>query len=702
MARQEEPAVLPEREHYDARRRGESRLLSDVQHGVARILARSGDVAASSAELLQLLGNTLGWELGEVWLAGPQGLLTRSAWWVAAGVPGESFAAIRGTPEYAYGEDVLSALWMSHGTFDGSPAAPGPFDREVLTRAASAAGLTTDGSLSTMGFPIATGDRVIGAALLLSRDRKEAAFPALLQVLTEAGGQLGQLVARRWAEEALEKERLFLRELLDTLSEGIMACDAEGRVTLLNRAARALHAEGSDSKLDLHRADGRTPLAASEVPMARALNGELIEDLEVTVPGDGRARHLVTFGRPIVTESGQKLGAVVAYHDVTERRLLEQQLRQAQKMEALGRLAGGVAHDFNNLLTTVLGYAELHLADVPSTSPLSADLEEIRKAAHRGAGLTRQLLAFSRRLPMELSSVDVNALVKEMEGMLRRLIGEDIDLRTRLAPGLGRVTADAGQLEQVLLNLAVNARDAMPEGGRLVLETRSVALDEEGARHYLGLAPGDYVELAVSDTGHGIPAEILPRIFEPFFTTKAEGKGTGLGLSTAYGIVRQTGGLLSVYSEVARGTVFKAYLPVGQGTRKERQSAAALPVATGDGETILLVEDQSSLLRLAKAVLERAGYRVLAASGAATALAAVQRHGAPIQLLLTDVVLPELSGPRLAEQLRLRQPGLRTLFMSGYTDLTLLPDDVLSEEAHFLQKPFTPTTLLRRVRAAMS
>ena len=379
----------------------------------------------------------------------------------------------------------------------------------------------------------------------------------------------------------------------------------------------------------------------------------------------------------------------------------EAQLRQSQKMEAIGRLAGGVAHDFNNLLSVILSYADIILADLPATAPLRPDLEEIRLAGRKAAALTRQLLAFSRQQVIAPRVVDLNAIVAAMGSMVRRVVGEDVVVRTVAAAGHGRCNADPSQREQVLLNLVVNARDAMPAGGHLTIETADVELDDDHARRHLGVTPGAHVMLAVSDTGHGMDRETQERIFEPFFTTKELGKGTGLGLSTVFGIVQQNGGTIWVYSEPGRGTTFKIYLP----RTDDPVGAVAEPVAVGPlrgSETILLVEDDDQLRVVSRGMLERAGYTVLAACHGADALLQATRHPGPIDLVLTDVVMPRMSGREVARRLTALRPGIRVLYMSGYTEDAIVHHGVLDPGSTLLQKPITPDTLGRAVRQVLA
>jgi signal transduction histidine kinase/ActR/RegA family two-component response regulator len=383
-------------------------------------------------------------------------------------------------------------------------------------------------------------------------------------------------------------------------------------------------------------------------------------------------------------------------------RRAEDQLRQAQKMEAMGRLAGGVAHDFNNLLTVILSYGRFVAEDLGQEHPSYPDVLEITQAAERGAELTRQLLAFSRRQVVETVELDVNEVLRGMEKMLRRLIGEDVSLSTVLAPELGRVQMDPGHLEQLVMNLVVNARDAMPDGGKLTLETSRMMLDRAYARGHLEAKPGPYVMLAVSDTGVGIPPELQQRIFEPFFTTKEKGHGTGLGLSTVYGIVKQSGGDLHVYSHLGRGTTFKIYLPLVADVAEVEQEEASHEPTEPAVESILLVEDEPAVRAVASRAIRKAGYRLFEAADPAEALALADEQLDGIHLLVTDVVMPEMNGRELAERLSGRVPGLRVLFMSGYTGGALAHQKVLAAGAAHLQKPFTPDALIEKIRAALS
>ncbi len=408
----------------------------------------------------------------------------------------------------------------------------------------------------------------------------------------------------------------------------------------------------------------------------------------------------------ICDDKGNPLGMRGVTTDITaskeaerSRAQLEEQLRQAQKIDSIGRLAGGVAHDFNNILTAIRGYAELMLLELKPGDPMRSSVTEIRRAGERAAELTRQLLAFSRRQLLQPRVLALNSLIADSIKMLKRLLGEDIELVTLLDPELGHVKADAGQMDQVILNLALNARDAMPQGGKLTLETRNVMLQEEYAQKHFSLQPGSYIMLAISDIGCGMDPQTLSHIFEPFFTTKDPGKGTGLGLSTVYGIVQQSGGSIWVYSEPGRGTTFKIYLPrieesLGEAEDKQRTEADS----PRGSETILVVEDDEIVRKLTSQALRRYGYRVVEAANGREALLESEKHPGTIPLMIADVVMPQMSGPELAARLGQSHPETQVLYMSGYTDDAVVRHGLLDATLHFLQKPFTPGALVHKVR----
>ena len=417
---------------------------------------------------------------------------------------------------------------------------------------------------------------------------------------------------------------------------------------------------------------------------------------------DGKVRYVHDKAENIKDETGNATRVIGTVKDITEQKKLEEQLHQSQKMEAIGKLAGGVAHDFNNLLTTIMGYTDIMLMQIDQESPLRSSMEEIKRASDRAASLTNQLLAFSRKQMIQPVVLNINRAIAEMDKMLRRLIGEDIDLATILEPELWKIKFDAGQMDQVVMNLAVNAKDAMPKGGKLTIETANVDLDEVYARqHGIKLKPGPFVVLAVSDTGMGIDEETQSRIFEPFFTTKENGKGTGLGLSTVYGIVNQSGGFIWVYSEPGRGTMFKIYLPKTKEEEAFVAEAQMQPQNLEGNETILLAEDEDSARKLMRSALQEYGYWVLEAQDGREALQLSEHHKGPIHLLLTDVVMPRMSGRELAEHLQPLQPKMKVLYMSGYTDNAIVHHGVLESGMQFIQKPFTPKVLVSKIRRVL-
>src|SRR4051794_2785371 len=504
---------------------------------------------------------------------------------------------------------------------------------------------------------------------------------------------------QRWhAEAALRASEERFRALVENSSDALLVIDAEGRITYLSPSSER-HLGWAPAQMVgrsifdfLHPEDRE--LVGTRMAETLSSPGRNIVAHVRFHHADGSWRIMEGIGVNRLFDPAVA-GIVVNARDITERRKLEEQLRQAQKLEAVGQLAGGVAHDFNNLLTAILGYCHLMLDDAGDSDPLRQDLLEIQAAGERAAALTRQLLAFSRRQMLQPQVLDINSVVAQLQKLLRRLINEDVELVTHLAPDLLPVTVDPASVEQILVILAVNARDAMPTGGRLTIETANVDLDETYALTHVTMAPGRYVMLAVSDSGEGMDAATRARVFEPFFTTKEQGRGSGLGLATVYGMVRQSAGYIWVYSEPAHGTVFKVYLPV-------TQTAAAQPttdkVSSFRGsETVLLVEDEDAVRALAREVLRRHGYVVLEARHGVDALRVAERHPDAIHLLITDVVMPHMGGRELGLRLSAVRPAIRTLFMSGYTHHALLPAD-LTPGAEFIHKPFTPELLARRVR----
>jgi PAS domain S-box-containing protein len=514
-------------------------------------------------------------------------------------------------------------------------------------------------------------------------------------------------IERKRAEETLRRNEELLRQILDTNPNIIFVKDRTAKIILANQALADAYQMRVEQIVGQSQAKLHSKAGMSQVELEQWL----ADDREVIDTGqpkvtfeqfthyDGSLHFNHTRKFPLELADGKR-GVLVISEDISERRQLEEQLRQSQKMEAIGRLAGGIAHDFNNLLMIITGYSELllerHLDD---QNPLHRHVVEINNAGERAAGLTRQLLAFSRKQLLQPEVLDLNAIVTNVDKMLQRLIGEDIDLISVLGRDLGRVKVDPGQMEQVIMNLAVNARDAMPQGGKITIETANVELDDRYIRQHAEVTPGPYVMLALSDTGTGMDKETISHIFEPFFTTKEQSKGTGLGLATVYGIVKQSGGHIWVYSEIGQGTMFKVYFPRVEEAGAAGQQNEAQPALPPGSETILLVEDEAEVRELILDVLTERGYTVLEARNGDEALLLGERRSGPIHLLLTDVVMPGgMNGRELAERLTALHPEIKVLYMSGYTDEAIVHHGVLDRGTIFLQKPFTPGALERKMR----
>ncbi len=502
----------------------------------------------------------------------------------------------------------------------------------------------------------------------------------------------------------LERERAALRTILDAQPDVVFTKDTQSRYTHVNATTLAV--------MQLQRAEqvlGKTDSEIFPAAIAAAhhdedrlvLAGGRLTDHEERIPGpEGTTALFLTQKVPQRDDSGAIVGLVGVSHDITARRELEDQLRQAQKMEAVGQLAGGVAHDFNNLLTVILGYSEVLLTEPGTAETQQESAKAISEAGERAAALTRQLLAFSRRTMLQPKVLDLNAVVTDTSNLLRRLIGEDIHFTTSLHSRLHNVRVDPGQLTQVLMNMAVNARDAMPKGGRLTIETANVELTEHFAASHLGAMPGPHVMLAMTDSGQGMTPEVRARIFEPFFTTKAVGVGTGLGLAMVFGIVQQSGGTLDVESAPGAGSTFRIYLPAVRGTTTSTP-AGGTEIDLRGTETIVLVEDDDAVRVLAQNSLRSLGYQVLSASDGAQAIESLEAHPGEIDMLLTDVVMPDASGPELAHTLRRRHPTLKVLFMSGYSDDAVLRHGLLHDDMSLIQKPYTPLALAQKVRQTL-
>jgi two-component system cell cycle sensor histidine kinase/response regulator CckA len=510
-------------------------------------------------------------------------------------------------------------------------------------------------------------------------------------------GVMVDITQRQRAEESMRESEERFRRLSEAANEGI-AIHEDGRILEANQALAAMFGYELADVLGRHALELAAPASRELVfhniraGYEKPYEAVGLRKAGTTFPVEIQGKAAPYRGRPV---------RVTLIRDLSARQHLEAQLRQAQKLEAVGRLAGGVAHDFSNLLTVIGGYSDLLLSDLDPGNPLHRHAAAINHAAARGTALTRQLLVFSRRQVLQRTVLDLNAVVTETGKMLQRLIGEDIALVTTLDPALGRVNADPGRLEQVILNLAVNARDAMPQGGRLTLETANVELGEAEAHRQVGVIPGRYVRLAVRDTGIGMDAATQSHLFEPFFTTKEPGKGTGLGLATVYGIVTQSGGHIEVDSTPGRGTTFQIYLPRFEEGREVAEPAAAPPASLQGLETVLLVEDEMEVRGVAQELLQSAGYTVLAASDGEEAVRLCAQHAGPIHLLLTDVVMPGMSGPALASRLAAMRPAMKVMYMSGYLEEAIVRPDLLDPGTVFLPKPFTLETLVRKVRESL-
>ena len=528
------------------------------------------------------------------------------------------------------------------------------------------------------------------------------------------GATLVRTIRNTLTVHSLQQERDSAGESLRKLSRAVeqsadtvVITDRNGVIEYVNPAFEALTGYSCDE------ACGKTPriLKSGEQgpeiyqEMWRTiLAGNVFRGIMVNRKKNGDLYYVEENICPVRDGRGEITHFIVNGRDLTERMRLEAQLLQAQKMDAVGRLAGGVAHDFNNLLTIITSYSELALDAVLQESPLEGKIQEILSAARRAAELTRQLLAFSRKQPQALRVVELNHVIGDIAKTLPRLIGEDIAFNFSPGPGLGRVRVDPVQIEQILMNLAANARDAMPQGGQLQIETSNVYLDSQYVEHKPAAIPlGRYALITVTDDGAGIPREILPHIFEPFYTTKPSGKGTGLGLATVYGIVKQNKGFIWVYSEAESGTVFKIYLPcVAERKRSVEVDRSALESLPRGSETILLVEDEQALRRAAAEFLRQQGYNVLEANDGLEALAVAQNHPAKIDLVVTDVVMPNMSGGELAKEIGRRRPDVKFLFVSGYAGKTVLDHKVVDLEMNFLQKPYTLKQFSTKVRAALN
>jgi hypothetical protein len=549
-----------------------------------------------------------------------------------------------------------------------------------------------------LGVPLKTPTEPIGVLVVQHYENEKAYDQRDLEFLSSVGGHIALAIERRRSEDALRKNEEMFRLLFSHNPLPTWVIDLETlRFLEVNEAAIRVYGYSREEFKSMTILDFRPD--EEKIKMLNYLKENRGDGLY-----RGRWRHRKKDGKIIEVEttvheleySGKRVRLIVA-QDVSERRLLEQQLRQSQKMEAVGRLAGGVAHDFNNLLMVIKGHTELLRNVLPPAEEYSRKIEQIERAADRASGLTRQLLAFSRLQMLQPKVMNLNDVVGDMGRLLPRLIGEDIELIIRTSEGLGAIRADGSQMEQIIMNLAVNARDAMPDGGKLIIETSNMELDSVYSDKHPIVRPGRYVLLCVSDTGTGMSAETQMHIFEPFFTTKAQGKGTGLGLATVYGVVKQSGGFIWVYSELGQGTTFKIYFPrVDQPVDRLVPAASYLEVPRGT-ETILLTEDERDVREVAREFLESGGYTVIEARDGMEALGIVEKHQRAIDLLITDMVMPRMTGQELAARLKEQRPNLRMLYMSGYSERAAAESLRADPAVRLLAKPFSRSALLRTV-----
>ncbi|MFQ5528077.1 MAG: ATP-binding protein [Thermoanaerobaculia bacterium] len=560
--------------------------------------------------------------------------------------------------------------------------------------------LKAGGTRAVLDVPVHHSGRLVGL-LCLDSSEPHGWSENQIATLSSVAGSLA--VAVKSAEdEALRDTGMRYRTLFEESRDAIFISTPEGRLVDVNPAAIELF--GYSSKEELLDADIARDLyldpTGRKAWLLRLEQQGFVKDHELVLrTRQGRRLHVLETASAVLGEAGEVLGYQGILRDVTEERELERRLGMSQKLEAVGRLAGGVAHDFNNLLTAVIGYSELVLARLGTDDPVRLDLEQIKKAGDRAASLTRQLLAFSRQQVLRPKLLNLNELILDIESLLRRTIGEDIELTTALEAKLWCVKADPSQVDQILMNLAVNSRDAMPDGGKLIFETANVVLDDAFAASHEGASTGPHVVISVTDSGFGMDETTRSRLFEPFFTTKEQGRGTGLGLATVYGIVKQSGGYVWVDSETGRGTTFKIYLPRVEGSiENECDGQRAGDAARGGSETVLLVEDDEGVRRLAARVLSRSGYEVLQARHPSEALEIATHHEGSIGLLLTDLVMPTMSGTQLSRRITDLRPEVRVLYMSGYAPDRVSLREEIGSALPLLGKPFTREALLRTVR----
>jgi PAS domain S-box-containing protein len=557
-----------------------------------------------------------------------------------------------------------------------------------------------------LGIPLKAESEPIGIIAVQHYSNPRAYGERELYMLEYVSTQVAKAIERKRAEEALKISEDLNRGIVANTPIGIMYLDKNGIVIYENPAmAKMMHVpDGETSRIIGQRFQDIPNVKEAGVHelVDKILEGEIIKNVEIKYKSIyGRQLTLQVHGAPRKGVAGEIIGAIIMCEDITRYKKLEAQFHHAQKMEAVGRLAGGVAHDFNNLLTVIYGQAELALMVLEKNTPIRKNVHQILTATDRAADLIRQLLAFSRKQVIEPGIINLNNALVGMERMLQRLIGEDVELKFLLEQDPGMVKTDPTQIDQIIINLAVNARDAMPEGGKLTIETLNIELDKPFSETLPGSAPGPYVQLSVSDTGHGINQEIMAHIFEPFFTTKPKEKGSGLGLSTVYGIVKQSSGFISCYSEEGHGTTFKIYFPRVTGEKETVRVRTKETNVLSGKETILVVEDERAVRDLAAAALQQFGYKVLEAGSGTDALRVCKDLKEPVDLILTDVIMPNMSGPELVQHIRSIWKHVKALYMSGYTHNTITSHGTLKAGVEYISKPFRPQELVTTVRKVL-
>ncbi len=676
--------------NISGRKRAERRLVT--QEAISRVLADSDSLADAAPGVIQALCQSEGWDFGEIWELDKRADVMRfvDGWHTPNAALAEMVTKGRHRV-YGLGEGAPGQVWLQ-GKPQLIPLVPA---KSIFPRAALAVDAGYD---MVIGFPILLGNKVTGVLICMAHNLQEA-DQGLLDTLDAIGKQIGQFTERKRIQEEVQRFVSYSPAVIYALrladDRFVHTWTSENVFDLTGYLAQ--ESIGTDWWIaNIHPEDRERVLAAHALPYEQ--EHQLLEFRFRRKDGD--YLWVRDEKRLLRDREGKAAEVIGSWSDVSERRQLEEQLRQSQKMEAIGQLAGGIAHDFNNLLTVIMGFGDLLLRSLPSNDTNRPLVENIQHAGDRAASLTRQLLAFSRKQVMELKVMSLNDVVVHIEKILQRLIGENILLTTALAPSLPSVKVDPGQIEQVIINLAVNARDAMPQGGRLTIETRDVVFDEDYCRIRPDAKAGRYIQLAISDSGLGMTAEVKARIFEPFFTTKGIGKGTGLGLATVFGIIKQSGGLIEVYSEVGVGTVFKIFFPAIAEHEMAASEQQSINVQRGH-ETVLLVEDESEVRKIAKLVLEMNGYHVLESDNGRNAIQIAEQYPETIHLLITDIVMPEMGGRQLAQHLQAQDPELKVIFMSGYIDDAVVRHGIIDANETFLQKPFSPNVLARRVREVL-